>query len=159
MTKATAAIVGPGNIGTDLLAKLQRYGMNPLPVTAVNAAAASLSEANLVATRKKIIADTRTPTFKWLESKGYKFIPSVSNCFMIDTGRPGKEVIAAMQQHNVFIGRTWPAMPNYVRVTVGTADEMKKFQTAFKKSYETAPSSAHLDLPYTAYSELDRHLA
>ena len=49
-------------------------------------------------------------------------------------------------------------MPTYVRVTVGTADEMAKFQTAFKKCYETAPSSAHLDLPYTAYSELDRHL-
>jgi histidinol-phosphate aminotransferase len=125
----------------DLLAKLQRYGMNPLPVTAVNAAAASLSEANLVATRKKIIADTRTSTFKWLESKGYKFIPSVSNCFMIDTGRPGKEVIAAMQQHNVFIGRTWPIWPNHVRVSVGTPQEMAAFQTAFEAVMSAPPAA------------------
>ena len=116
----------------DLLAKLQRYGMNPLPVTAVNAATASLSESDLVATRRKIIADTRTSTFKWLDAKGYKFIPSVSNCFMIDTGRPGKEVIAAMQQRNVFIGRTWPIWPNHVRVSVGTPAEMAAFQTAFE---------------------------
>jgi histidinol-phosphate aminotransferase len=116
----------------DLLMKLQRYGMNPLPVTAVNAATASLSEADLVATRRKIIADTRNDTFKWLGSKGYKFIPSVSNCFMIDTGRPGKEVIAAMQQKGVFIGRTWPIWPNHVRVSVGTPAEMAAFQTAFE---------------------------
>jgi histidinol-phosphate aminotransferase len=116
----------------DLLMKLQRYGMNPLPVTAVNAATASLSEADLVATRRKIIADTRNDTFKWLGSKGYKFIPSVSNCFMIDTGRPGKEVIAAMQQKGVFIGRTWPIWPNHVRVSVGTPSEMAAFQTAFE---------------------------
>ena len=50
-------------------------------------------------------------------------------------------------------------MPNYVRVTVGTAEEMQKFQVAFKKCYETEPAAAHLDLPYTAYSELDRHYA
>jgi len=125
----------------DLLAKLQRYGMNPLPVTAVNAATASLSEAELVPTRRKIIADTRISTFKWLESKGYKFIPSVSNCFMIDTGRPGKEVIAAMQAHNVFIGRTWPVWPNHVRVSVGTPAEMAAFQTAFEAVMST-PASA-----------------
>ena len=129
----------------DLLAKLQRFGMNPLPVTAVNAATASLSEAELVATRKKIIADTRNATFKWLESKGYKFIPSVSNCFMIDTGRPGKEIIAAMQQHNVFIGRTWPVWPNHVRVSVGTPAEMAAFQTAFE-----AVMSAPATKPATA---------
>jgi histidinol-phosphate aminotransferase len=127
----------------DLLAKLQRYGMNPLPVTAVNAATASLAETGLVPTRRKIIADTRISTFKWLESKGYKFIPSVSNCFMIDTGRPGKEIISAMQQHNVFIGRTWPIWPNHVRVSVGTPAEMAAFQTAFEVVMSTpAPVSA-----------------
>ena len=116
----------------DLLMKLQRYGMNPLPVTAVNAASASLSEVDLVATRRKIIADTRNDTFKWLDSKGDKYIPSVSNCFMIDTGRPGKEIIAAMQQRNVFIGRTWPIWPNHVRVSVGTPAEMAAFRAAFE---------------------------
>jgi histidinol-phosphate aminotransferase len=52
---------------------------------------------------------------------------------MIDTGRPGRQVITAMQAENVFIGRTWPIWPNYVRVSVGTPEEMAKFQTAFTK--------------------------
>jgi len=117
----------------DLLAKLQRYGMNPLPVTALCAAAASLGDPTLVETRRKIIADTRTATFAWLDSKGYKYVPSVSNCFMIDTGRSGKDVIAAMQKRNVFIGRTWPIWPNHVRISVGTPAEMQAFQTAFEE--------------------------
>ena len=29
-------------------------------------------------------------------------------------------------------GRTWPALPNHVRVTIGTHDEMAKFKTAFE---------------------------
>jgi histidinol-phosphate aminotransferase len=117
----------------DLLAKLQRYGMNPLPITAVTAAYASLQDAALVPTRRKIIADTRNSTFAWLKENNYKFIPSVSNCFMIDTGRPGKQIIAAMAAKNVMIGRTWPIWPNYVRISVGTPAEMAAFQTAFKE--------------------------
>ncbi len=117
----------------DLLAKLQRYGMNPLPITAVTAAIASLEDTDLVPTRRKIIADTRNSTFAFLKQNNYKFIPSVSNCFMIDTGRPGKQVIAAMAAKNVMIGRTWPIWPNYVRISVGTPAEMAAFQTAFKE--------------------------
>ncbi len=40
--------------------------------------------------------------------------------FMVDVKRPGREFQAAMLKENVAIGRTWSAMPNYVRVTVGT---------------------------------------
>jgi histidinol-phosphate aminotransferase len=77
---------------------------------------------------------------------------------MVDVKRPGREFAALMQKEDVFIGRTWKAMPTYVRVTVGTAEEMQKFQVAFKKAYETAPASAHIDLPYNAPSELYRHV-
>jgi histidinol-phosphate aminotransferase len=38
-----------------------------------------------------------------------------------------------MAKENVLIGRIWPIMPTYVRITVGTQDEMSKFQSAFQK--------------------------
>jgi histidinol-phosphate aminotransferase len=125
----------------NLLKKLSFYGRNALPVTALAAASASLKQPDLVPTRRKIIADTRNSTFAWLDSKGYKYVPSVSNCFMIDTGRPGREVMVAMREQNVYIGRVWPAWPNHVRITVGTPHEMAVFQTAFEKVM-SAPASA-----------------
>lgn len=121
----------------DLLEKLSVYGRNPLPVTALAAASASLKQPDLVPARRKIIADTRNSTFAWLDARGYKYVPSLSNCFMIDTGRPGRQVIAAMRQQDVYIGRTWPVWPNHVRITVGTPHEMALFQTAFQKVMST----------------------
>jgi len=45
----------------------------------------------------------------------------------------------AMLKENVAIGRSWPAMPNYVRVTVGTKAEMEKFQTRSSSAWNKAP--------------------
>ena len=132
----------------DLLEKLQPYGMNAMPITGSAAANVSLLDAELVPKRKKIIADTRNDTFAFLNEKGYKFIPSQSNCFMIDTGRNGKDVIAAMQAKNVYIGRTWPIWPNHVRVSVGTPAEMAKFKTAFAEVMSAPVASARVASPF-----------
>lgn len=121
----------------DLLARLQTYGQNPMPITGSAAANVSLLDPTLVPTRKKIIADTRNETFAFLKANNYKYIPSESNCFMIDTGRDGKQVIAAMAAKNVMIGRTWPIWPTYVRISVGTPAEMAAFKTAFKQVMDT----------------------
>lgn len=117
----------------DLLAKLQLYGMNPLPIMAVAAATTSLQEQALVPQRKKINADIRQETFEWLTASNYKFTPSQTNCFMLDTGRSGKEVLAAMQKRNVYVGRVWPSWPTYVRITVGSHTDMEKFRAAYKE--------------------------
>ena len=126
----------------DLLARLQPYGQNAMPITGSAAANVSLLQADLVPTRKKIIADTRNDTFAWLSQNHYTFIPSVSNCFMIDTGRNGRDVIKAMQAKNVMIGRTWPIWPNMVRVSVGTPAEMAQFKTAFKAVMDQPASTS-----------------
>jgi histidinol-phosphate aminotransferase len=131
----------------DLLKKLEAYGQNAMPITGSAAANVSLLDAELVPTRKKIIGDIRNDTFDFLAKNNYKFIPSQSNCFMIDTGRNGRQVIAAMQAKNVFIGRTWPIWPNMVRVTVGSADDMAKFKVAFKEVMDT-PATASLHSPF-----------
>ncbi|MES2390774.1 MAG: pyridoxal phosphate-dependent aminotransferase [Acidobacteriota bacterium] len=131
----------------DLLAKLYAYGQNALPVTAVAAATASLMQANLVPQRKKIIEDIRNETLAWLKTNGYKVIGDpVSNCFMIDTGRPGPGVIQALMEKKVYIGRVWPVWPNAVRVTVGSAEDMKAFRAAFDAVMKAPPvENAELD--------------
>lgn len=118
----------------DLIEKLKSYGGgNPMPVAGVVAVSASLQDPQLVAERKRINAEVRSQVFRWLDSNGYSYIPSVSNCFMLNTGRPAGQAIAAMAQQNVMIGRAWPAMPSYSRITVGTREEMERFQVAFQK--------------------------
>ncbi len=128
--RAGAAIARP-----DLLQKLGGYSAGMLPITGMVAATASLQEASLVPTRRKIIADVREETLSFLEKNHVKYVPSVSNCFMIDVKRDGRQFGAAMIKEKVVIGRVWPVWPTYVRVTVGTAEEMKKFQAAFMKVY------------------------
>jgi histidinol-phosphate aminotransferase len=118
----------------DLMEKIMdRAGWNFMPITALVAASASLNDPRLVPERKRINATIRQETFQWLDRNGYSYILSESNCFLLDTKRPGKQVIDAMAQQNVFIGRIWPVMPTHVRITVGTHEEMQQFQAAFQK--------------------------
>ena len=129
----------------ELLQRLQDYsGFSPMPVTAIAAASASLKEANLVAGRRRINAEVRAETFAWLDRNGYSYIPSVSNCFLLDTRHPADQAIKAMAQQGIMIGRVWPAMPNYARITVGTREEMQKFQAAFQ-NVMTGKVSARLE--------------
>jgi histidinol-phosphate aminotransferase len=124
---------GFGIARPDLLEKMTAFsGWSAMPITAVAAATASLKDARLVPERKQINATIREATFQWLSKNGYSFVPSQSNCFMLDTKRPAKEVIAQMAAQNVFIGRPWPVWPTHVRVTVGTQSEMERFQEAFQ---------------------------
>jgi histidinol-phosphate aminotransferase len=131
----------------DLVQKISSFsGWNSLPVTAVAAALASLDDATVVPERKRINAAVRSETFAWLDRNGYSYIPSVSNCFMLDTKRPTKEIIDAMATRNVFIGRAWPVWPTHVRITVGTKSEMEKFQAAFHEVMQ-AKSARSISVP------------
>jgi histidinol-phosphate aminotransferase len=124
---------GFGIARPDLLEKMTAFsGWSAMPITAVAAATASVKDPRLVPERKQINATIRESTFQWLAKNGYSFVPSQSNCFMLDAKRPVKEVIAAMAAQNVFIGRPWPVWPTHVRITVGTQSEMKRFQEAFQ---------------------------
>ncbi len=115
----------------DLLAKLQRYGMNPLPLPGVVAAQASLMVKDLVPTRKLANAQLRDATIAWIRKQGFGVVPSQANYFMVDVQRPGEAFAKEMAKKNVYLGRTWPVWPHHVRVTVGTADEMQIFKQAF----------------------------
>lgn len=126
--RAGAAIARP-----DLIEKLAGFGAGMLPITGMAAATASLEQKTLVPERRKRIGDVREDTLAFLDKHKFHYVPSVSNCFMVDTGRPGNEIVMAMRREKVYIGRVWSTWPTFVRVSVGTPDEMSKFKTAFLK--------------------------
>ena len=126
--RAGAAIGRP-----DLLEKIRPWTSGALPVTGMVAATASLKSKTLVPERRKIIGDVRKDVLAFLDKHEFQYIPSVSNKFMVNVKRPGRQIIEAMMKEKVYIGRVWPSMPTYVRVSVGTQEEMNKFKTAFLK--------------------------
>ena len=60
----------------DLLDRLDNFGGNFMPITAVSAAIASLKDPQLIPERKRINAAVRAETFQWLDRNGYTYIPS-----------------------------------------------------------------------------------
>jgi histidinol-phosphate aminotransferase len=123
--RAGAAIGHP-----DLLAKLKPYAAGALPVTGMVGATASLNSKTVVPERRKAMRLLREDVFAHLAKHDIGFIPSESNCFMLDARRPAKEFVAAMARENVFVGRVWPSMPTWSRISVGSAEEMAKFKQA-----------------------------
>ncbi len=115
-----------------------------ISIASAAAARASLLDKDLVPLRRKINADNRSDTLEFLDKRGYKTIAgSQANFFMVDTKRPGTDFQNMMMGQNVAVGRTWAALPTYVRVTVGTRDEMARFQSAFVKCMDQPPNSAN----------------
>jgi histidinol-phosphate aminotransferase len=133
----------------DLLAKFSTVAaparsLASISITSSAAARASLQDKDLVSLRRKINSDVRSETLEFLTKHNYKIVPgSQANFFMVDVKRPGKDFQMQMIKENVAIGRSWPALPNYVRVTVGTKQEMEKFQTAFVKCMDMPPGAAN----------------
>jgi len=142
----------------DLLAKFQTISPDirlrnvaSVSLLAAAAAGASLRDPTLIPARRKINTDNREATLEFLTKNGYTVLPgSQANFFMVDVKRPGTAFIGSMLKEKVAIGRTWPAMPTYVRVTVGTKPEMEKFQAAFVKCMDmpagTVSASLHSEL-------------
>jgi histidinol-phosphate aminotransferase len=83
----------------------------------------------------------RKNTTTALDALGFSVIPSEANFFMVHLRRPVGPVIDEFRARGVLVGRPFPPLGEHLRVSVGTADEMDRFMTAFKTIVATAKTS------------------
>src|SRR5438128_3022930 len=102
-------------------------------IMALAAATASLDDPDQVSNGQRLNSEAKAFVTGELDKLGYKSIPSQANFIMFDCKRPVVPLIQALEQHNVHVGRLFPALPNYMRVTVGKKTEMETFLTAFRE--------------------------
>lgn len=101
-------------------------------IMALVAALASLKDPDQVTRGRRLNAEVKKSVCAELDTLGYRYIPSHANFMMIDLRSEVRPVISALRTRGVEVGRPFPPLPNFLRVTIGTAAEMKSFLTAFK---------------------------
>jgi len=99
---------------------------------ALAAASASLDDADQVTNGQRLNGEAKSFVTSELNKMGYKSIPSQANFIMFDCKRPVMPLIQALKQRKVHVGRLFPALPNYMRLTIGKKSEMETFLTAFR---------------------------
>jgi histidinol-phosphate aminotransferase len=102
-------------------------------IMALVAALASLKDTEQVTRGRRLNTEVKKSVCAELDTLGYRYIPSHANFMMIDIRREVRPVIGTLRNRGVEVGRLFPALPNFMRVTIGTAPEMKTFMTAFKE--------------------------
>ena len=128
----------------DLLDKIAEFGRGGhLPVTATACAAASMKVGeSLMKERREINRKNRDLAFEHIEKLGAAYIPSNSNFFMMSVkGMTGTQIGEAMAAKKIMLaGNRWPQWPEHIRVTVGTYEEMQKFNAALTEVVKQGPS-------------------
>jgi histidinol-phosphate aminotransferase len=96
------------------------------------AALVSLEDTGLVVVQRDRLNGTRKRLCEALARDGRRFIPSQANFMMIDVGTDVEPLIKAFRERNVAVGRKFPAMPQWLRITIGTPEETEAFLAALR---------------------------
>ena len=100
-------------------------------VVSARAAAAALDDSEYVQFAIRRNADDRQEFLNRVNGHMLRALDSHTNFVMLNPMRPPEQVIEHLKTHNVLIGPLIPAMPKYVRISLGTPAEMEKFWAAW----------------------------
>jgi len=102
-------------------------------------AAAGLADPEAVARPRKLMNDTRRWLCSELARDGRRYIPSEANFVMIDLGADVVPVGEKFRARGILVGRKFPSMPNWLRISIGTREEVEAFVAALR---EVVPAKA-----------------
>jgi histidinol-phosphate aminotransferase len=117
----------------DVMARMKSWtmGSNISQLTLV-AAVAALEDKSHIEAEVKRNKDVRAYTMKFFADGGYKMSEGDANFVMVDIRRPAGPFKSACLQKGVAVGRAFPALPTFSRITFGTMPEMAKAAAIFK---------------------------
>lgn len=111
----------------------QQQTWDSVNIMALTAARAGLGDSAHVERSRRLNRETGTYVRSALEAMGYPPIPSQTNFLMVDVRRDVGPVIEALKQRGIEVGRRFPALPSFLRVTIGTRPQMEVFVGALGK--------------------------
>jgi histidinol-phosphate aminotransferase len=90
-------------------------------------AEAALDDRDYLSSCVDRIADDRQEFLNQANARMLRSIDSLTNFVMLDTGRPSRDVVAHFAKHRILVAGSLKGFENYIRVSLGTAAEMREF--------------------------------
>ena len=97
------------------------------------AAKASLEDIEHVPRHREQNNSTRRWLCEEFERDGRRYIPSETNFVMVDVGGDVSAVIPKFRERKLLVGRKFPSLANWLRISIGTKKEMESFLTALRE--------------------------
>ncbi len=110
------------------------YGMS-INAIVKHGGVAALKDTAHDAKIRRLNKEVRDRTMGELRALGYELIPSDTNFFMVNVRRDVTPVGEEFRKRGILVGRKFPPMDEWLRVSVGTADDMRQFVSAFKEIF------------------------
>ena len=117
----------------DTLKAIEPHKTGDLNVVSAAAAAASILDTAHIAKQRDQIRTTLETTVRTFKEAGCTVSDSQANFILADVKRPAKVFRQACERMGVLVGRDFPPLTNWARVSIGTADEMRVANEVFKK--------------------------
>jgi histidinol-phosphate aminotransferase len=117
----------------DMAERINRNVPAGTNVLAIKAALAALKDNNFYEFSLLKNKEAKEYLYSRFEDMGIKYMPSHTNFVFFHSGRNINDLINDMRQQNVLIGRPFPPLTDWCRISTGTIDDMKKFITGLEK--------------------------
>ena len=110
-----------------------------MSVLASAAARASLADGAHIDRQRSLNREVKAFTLAALARAGCTAYASEANFVMVDVGRDCRSFAAACASRDVRVGRPFPPLDHYARITLGTMDEMTRATTVFAEILAVRP--------------------
>ena len=107
------------------------------------AAGAALDDSDTVNKFVQRNVDDRQEFFNQAMARALKPIDSHANFVMMNAFHPAEEVIQHFRKNNILIGRRFPLMDTYIRISLGRPEEMRAFWRAWDMLPDPKNSMQH----------------
>ncbi len=117
----------------DIASQLEAGVMAMTNTLAIQAAKEALKDDDFYKFSLMKNTEAKAYIYNTLDQLGLEYIPSHTNFVFFKTGRPVRDVIEAMRKENVLIGRPFPPLLEWARISTGTLEQVGLFEKALKR--------------------------
>jgi len=125
--------VGYGFARPDIVARLRQH-RTMMNILGLRAAMASYPDEEFKAFSRRKNSEARSYLYRVLEDLGYQYIPSHTNFVFFNLGKEVEPFREAMQKRGILVGRAFPPLTKWCRVSMGTMEEVKLFAAALRET-------------------------